>query len=283
MTDTPHTRLLVADWDYFFPNPVLLEHCDDFLGWQLHDWSTVEAADHSGDRLGDVASFIWGTRLEQFIRSGRPITMPDPSYRDFWDRFTFADHTQVILCDSNFWAYDFPGAETVRAVDLFDAHHDAHTFPNAYSGETDCGNWMAAYHDDGLTDLNVYYPPWRDTIKGGEADPHFDIARVIDDGRPMPHTYDHVVICRSGAWVPPWCDGAFIEFATHPTITQFPVTILGGDHVTDLRPVSLHHAFEMAATWRMFKAKVDPDVTGPMHAPGLTTAPAPTMLTAEGD
>lgn len=34
----------------------------------------------------------------------------------------------------------------------------------------------------------------------------------VDDGDPIAEEFDTVFVCRSGAWVPPWCDGQFEEF-----------------------------------------------------------------------
>ena len=60
--------------------------------------------------------------------------------------------------------------------------------------------------------LEVVYPPWRTKVECIESGPLIPVDRRIDDGTNPTRVYDAVYVCRSGAWVPPWCDDQFQQF-----------------------------------------------------------------------
>ncbi len=156
--------------------------------------------------------------------------------------YRFDNVRRVVVADSHKWAYQVfdrrvnpgPHTSTCRIVH-FDAHHDL-----IYGGleaqkclkadHPDCGNWhlltLARY--DHLRSL-IVYPSWKGTqewdlhrdILTGSAG--FKMRRYIEaktkvcvwpDPRveKMAGDVEMIFICRSGAWVPPWHDGAFRKF-----------------------------------------------------------------------
>jgi hypothetical protein len=55
------------------------------------------------------------------------------------------------------------------------------------------------------------------------------VARCTDDGQPVPGVFDTVLACRSGGWVPAWCDDQWQQL-----IDAFPGQATNVD--PDLRP-----------------------------------------------
>lgn len=68
--------------------------------------------------------------------------------------------------------------------------------------------------------LRVRYPAWRAGADGNlvecEPPPAVEVDRALDPGGPVEGWFDAVYVCRSGAWVPPWCDDAFEDFVDGP-------------------------------------------------------------------
>lgn len=202
---------LVFDWDYFFPNPMATAYPDDDLPRDvfMYDWTTSEHG--NAERL---PPYIWQTRAEGFLSWDLPLPYCT-GWEQWWDRFPgIAVGAELTYADSN--AYSAPehfapaGSGTWDRIDLYDAHHDAgyHHRP-----ESDCGNWMVDHYRAGVRNLNVHYPAWRRTVDGVEPPPHIPVKRDLDDGTStVRKRYDAVFVCRSGAWVPSWCDGQFEQF-----------------------------------------------------------------------
>ncbi len=210
MTD-PEYNLLVVDWDFFFPNPSYGAAIDDRA--LLYDWQHAETP--------FLVENIWSHRAEGFLRYDLPLPMCE-GYEGFWNRFDFGDDPAPLLYgDSNVhsgllrpssFGWD---AEVWTKVSLWDAHHDC-----GYSGTLEkwkaqgameCGSWMLKHHELG-SQLEVIYPPWRTKIDGIETGPLIPVPRRIDDGTNPDTVYDAIYVCRSGAWVPSWCDEQFEEF-----------------------------------------------------------------------
>ncbi|MFE8975789.1 hypothetical protein ACFYM7_20490 [Streptomyces cyaneofuscatus] len=211
-------RLLVVDFDFFFHNPLQgaeAAHRGDPL---LYDWAHAEAPFLQED--------IWTYRAEDFIQAG--IEPPRCEGLDgFWDRFTFA-HPQppFFYADSNLHAgavtpahYALPGeaATAWQEVHLFDAHHDSGyphdngptTFEEWSEEEAySCEDWMLVHHAQG-TRLTLTYPTWRP--EGESHPPIVPLTVSVDDHTAVPGTFDAVFLCRSGAWVPSWCDDQFTQ------------------------------------------------------------------------
>lgn len=217
MTATPDgPHLLVIDWDYFFANP-----CDggEYRDPQvlLYDWGHIENDFHVTD--------VWPHRAQGFLTHG--LELPGVSgYTGFWDRFRLAEGVELAVCDSNAYAglvqpSAAADADEFASVWLYDAHHDAgyhNSTLDAWreSGQLSCENWMIDHHEAGAS-LHVRYPTWKVHAFSAEPTPWVPVDRAIDDGSTPPVTFDRVLLCRSGAWVPPWCDQDFAAF-----VEQFP-------------------------------------------------------------
>lgn len=236
-------NLLVIDFDYFFPNPCLntASHPDILL----YDWSSNETP--NGDNT--IPDMIWEIRAAAFTRAGKPLPTVT-GYDNFWDRFTLTPDARIYVADSNVHsAHMFPDPHNVwDRIDLYDAHHDA-GYANGDNTHVHCGNWLLHHYNLGTTDINVHYPPWRDTIDGTETPPTAPVNRSIDDGHtPDPTTYTMASVCRSGSWVPSWCDP---DFNTFTAAAPRPVHYFGPRPTTrDYNPdtvnqlVQAQHDFE---------------------------------------
>lgn len=209
-------RLLVVDWDFFFPNPWMIEKfTEDVLDY---DWKHLENP--------ILVEDIWTSRVDGFWDKGRalPRTLP---HSGFWERFNIDGDYLVLAGDSNLHAGRlFPQlvdleAEGWAEVWLFDAHHDS-GYETTRSlaqfeerGTMSCEDWMLNHAAQGSR-LRVRYPAWRAQADGGifecEPPPAVEVERAIDDGQPIEGWFDAVYVCRSGAWVPPWCDEDFEDF-----------------------------------------------------------------------
>lgn len=200
-------RLLVVDWDYFFP---LVEDIDPDAPpvWALYDWGHQEGRDIFYNHL-------WVGRAASFKRAGLDLPGTSGAERDFWKRFRLAPDATLTVTDSNAKAYN-PDYGKLGAVYLYDAHHDAGykgTMTDIEQrGKVSCEDWMGGYYLDGVPNLLVRYPPWRTGVFTWEPETVVPVDRRFDDGLPVGLTFHHVFICRSGAWTPPWIDPSFDTF-----------------------------------------------------------------------
>lgn len=207
-------KLLVVDWDYFFPNPMAAGG-DPPEDWGLYDWQHRENPFMSQE--------IWSIRGAGFLFHDRELPVVK-DYQGFWDRFTFRDDAMVLYGDSNLHGMslnpypiveDAVEGEPWEKVTLFDAHHDCGyggTYEEWVENDTvTCENWMLCHYQKG-SKLEVIHPPWRVQVEGIEPEPVVPVERRIDTGGPVDDVFDAVYICRSGAWVPSWCDDQFTAF-----------------------------------------------------------------------
>ncbi|WP_412538516.1 hypothetical protein R8Z50_21995 [Longispora sp. K20-0274] len=224
-------RLLVVDFDFFFPNPHTAGDTTE-ASWALFDWGQQE------NLL--FRELIWPHRAALLDAWGVPLPRCE-GYGGFWDRFEFTTST-LFVADSNSYAAQPPlhdPDEVFDEVVLFDAHHDAGYHPDrgfdAFREgrfEADCGEWTLEHHRLGSA-IRMFYPPWRHRWAQLEPAPAIPVVRATDPGGPM-GTFDAVFACRSGCWVPPWCDDQWAEL-----LLDFKQTVPGGRVVTvdpDLRP-----------------------------------------------
>jgi hypothetical protein len=205
-------RLLVVDWDAFFPDPTMMPDGDPGDALFLYDWGHRETMFHIGS--------AWHTRAAQFLANGLDL----PRCRDFetfFDRFDLSEIGIAPVAESNAVAgnvwpptFDFED-EAWGEVWLVDAHHDCGYRGSYEQAEgNSCEDWMLRHHRAGSA-LHVRYPSWRGDADGAlldiEEGPLIDVDRRVgfDD---MPQWFDALMICRSGAWVPSWCDDQFAAF-----------------------------------------------------------------------
>jgi hypothetical protein len=228
-------HLLVIDFDFFFPNQSEMEHPDPATKG-LYDWGHAEAPFF-------IDSPLWTIRASTFTAFDLPlpqVTVPDGGWSTFWGRFTLTDDATIAYGDSNAHAGDLQG-NTIRgaytSIHLFDAHHDSGYRVKSLGefldrGEYSCEDWMLYQQAKGCHDLTVHYPTWKPnglrekTAKGSLT------RQVIDDGQPLATAFSTVYVCRSGAWVPPWCDTDFVDFidAAPAPATQIDDALIPRSH-----------------------------------------------------
>ena len=204
------SNLLVVDWDYFFANPMESGDTTDERFW-LFDWGHQESV-----LMRDI---IWGTRAPSFLKFGLElpgVTVPE----NWWDRFNIADDAVIEVSDSNMYSGLAGDGAEFEHVWLYDAHHDLYRIKTLADfrhymdrGIITCEDWMFVHHGN-ESKLHWRWPQWH---IGGK-----DVRKTIpkwvgcdarkDDMGKLDIEFDTVSICRSGSWVPPWCDEQFERF-----------------------------------------------------------------------
>lgn len=205
-------HLLVIDWDFFFPTPTAGAPLG--VDSHLYAWPIAEDATH--------VEVIWLRRVRAFMDAGVPLPQCK-GFSGFWDRFTIAPEAPLFYADSNAWAGQlFPsnvgGEGPWESVHLYDAHHDCgyqqnhRTFEEWQAkGPISAENWLLAHYWNGSR-VFVHFPPWRESMTRPSERPLIPVGMTIDDGHAPAVAFDAVFLCRSGAWVPPWCDEEFSKF-----------------------------------------------------------------------
>lgn len=254
-------NLLVVDFDFFFTK---VERMQDsrFPGEALlYDWG------HSEE---DSVFFetIWRTRAAQFLLNGHELPGIDRALAaDFWKRFTFSEHAQMLIADSNMYAAHEDVREGITSVWLFDAHHDCGYHPDAIermiaTHEINCENWMLHY---AMTDVELHmrYPAWRDYAIEGEPQPLIPLERMVDDGAPVDVVFDRVFVCKSPAWVPSWCDVDWHRFVSAAPLRR-KVAMDGSKRVREfnLADVEEDARFQREAIEQLKAARVGVDGGG---------------------
>lgn len=209
-------RLLVVDWDFFFPMPQLHHDmtAEELSRYMRFDWSTSESA--------FFIDTVWDFRGLSFLARGEELPLPNDEWRTFWSRFNFSKNAVGYCADSNVYAIhenvSRPGGKRIQEVWLYDAHHDSGYSKRSMAdtlikGTYTCENWMAYYHYTGAA-KRVVYPKWKTKVFELEPKPAIPVKRWIDNEHHHPSAkhFDLVFVCRSGAWVPSWCDDLFQEF-----------------------------------------------------------------------
>ncbi len=183
-------RLLVVDFDYFFPVP---QDPGDPLA-PLFAWA------HFGTPYYLLEA--WEERALAFLLRGLPL--PEArGWQGFWGRFAFAPGAVLYYAESNALAFHPEVRRGVEEVVLFDAHHDAGYRPlgRPPPATTGWSSTTARGPASGSTTLPGGTPPWSPS------------PRCPWPGRWTPGEgageFHRVFLCRSGAWVPPWADPGF--------------------------------------------------------------------------
>jgi hypothetical protein len=214
-------RLLVVDFDFFFPNP-LDAGAADTRSLRLYDWGHAETVIHR--------EVIWPVRAAAFTAEGLRLPRCQPT-TGFWDRFTF-DTDHLLVADSNAYAGPLAWEGGYGQVVVFDAHHDCgyrRSYPDYLAtGEFTCEDWTYPHHEAGAA-ITVRYPTWRRRWPRMEPSTGIPVARHTDDGGRLAGVFTTVFACRSGGWVPAWCDDQWQQF-----IDAFPGRLVSVD--PDLRP-----------------------------------------------
>jgi len=236
-------RLLVVDWDYFFPVDEHGKH------WGLYDWGHQEGRDIFLNR-------IWPIRAAGFKQYNLPLPMTSGEEKAFWKRFRFSKDAQLFIADSNSRAAKLEVAEDVSSVYLFDAHHDSGYRDGALDRvlkeqRVSCEDWMIGYYLEGAKKLDVRYPRWRHYAMQYEPKPAIPVHRQVDDGQAVPLTFHRVFICRSGAWTPPWLDERFEAF-----VLSCPAPLVARLDDIEKRQWSEEAVDEHVKAWNELKEKV---------------------------
>lgn len=185
-------KLLVVDFDFFFPMK------------EEWDWSMKETPFY-------IDGILWEIRASSFLYQGQALPVLNGLEKDFWDHWNLTNVSLVFYSDSNSYSGVLPCRDLITEVVLIDAHHDSGyngSIKQAIKGEITCDNWMYVYHN--AKRLWVY-PDWLDGANKQKSDQKTDRIRWSEYNS-QGYTPDIVHICRSGAWVPPWCDSDFIKF-----------------------------------------------------------------------
>lgn len=209
------SNLLCIDFDFFFPNAMEAGDFDDPT-WPLTDWGHAESPLF-------LSGVIWESRAAAFYQMNLPlppVLIPEGGWSTFWARFQFADDTVFTFGDSNAHAGLIAppdGSPAFESVLLFDAHHDSGYQIDAmadYLAQTtfNCEDWVLEQQQRGTSDLSVRYPTWKPNGPTEDLPAGVLTRQSLDDGAPVPTVFDAVYVCRSGAWVPPWCDTDFLNF-----------------------------------------------------------------------
>lgn len=200
------SNLLVIDFDSFFFDPMANDEPGENLEALLYDWGHREAPEF-------LSGPLWMLRAQGFLSANMPLPLCR-GYEALWDRFVLPD-APLLVADSNAHAgmLTAPGGGPFEQVWLYDAHHDSGYHPGAAqdiraTGVFSCEDWMLVHHLSGAS-LHVRYPTWRSNAFRLEPRPEVPVDRAFDTGRRNPTVFDQVFLCRSGAWVPPWCDPGF--------------------------------------------------------------------------
>jgi hypothetical protein len=216
-------RLLVIDFDFFFPVRDVGES-----DWWLYDW------DHRESMGAELQTLIWESRGSMFLQTHGILPSTTGAETSFWQRWTFAPETVLYVSDSNVLSLAEPVRADVHVVHLFDAHHDLGYNPHRGIRYT-CENWGLWYARHGIP-FHVHYPLWRAEVFTNEdwclaERRRYPVTRAFDDPT-LQLTFDRIHVCRSGTWVPPWCEDAFWDF-----IQRCPVA-KSAQYVQDITPRS---------------------------------------------
>jgi hypothetical protein len=209
------SNLLVIDFDYFFYNPLYAVHGDDERFW-LFDWGHSESSSLYLD-------MIWPIRAASFLKYDFELPQVEVP-ANWWGRFNISEDAIGEVSDSNMYSGVVNDGEHFDHVWLFDAHHDLFKIQTEEQlrefrdkGDITCEDWMFAHYIRG-SKLHWRWPKWFDYGKNYRKDIPKWVgcdARRDDLGKLDPRMqFDAVSICRSGAWVPPWCDEQFEQLYT---------------------------------------------------------------------
>ena len=188
--------LISIDFDYF---------CPEKSEWDLG---------HKESLL--YLKMLWQTRgylYNEMKTSGAEV--------GFWQWFKKQANLDAVdnlfVSDSHCYAYNL--LNNVNRVILFDAHHDCWPMDGGKVKGNDirCDNWVRRWLTESKRARRVTWvmPEWLEdgcyTVPG-DLKGKVDVVRYSQgldlglNGSVVLH------VCRSGCWVPPWLDGAFLGF-----------------------------------------------------------------------
>jgi hypothetical protein len=178
------------------------------------DWAHLTGIDPAWERtdaLGSVSLVdIWPARAAEYVARGvRPHHAG--GHAGFWSQFTLAVGADGFVADRHALAFDEAVHDPAPSdVWFYGTHHAAGYRPDAVetvaeSGRISTDDWMIAYHLLGAQ-LHVVAHGLQGPITPAVP------LRIHSPADLRPPTIHRVVILRSGHWVGPWNDEAFVEF-----------------------------------------------------------------------
>ena len=202
------TTLISVDWDFFVP---LISKRDNL---------------HFDFGFGENLFFltdIWK------LRATDPATheIECLDYKDFWSKLKI-NYGERAVSDSHLYVFELArylhDSGLIDELVLVDAHHDIFL-----SGEENleekqisvsCGNWVFwLLSNCPLLEIHFLQADW--------AKPYFPFTdqleqypsleerfHLITSAELTKFSFDHVHVCRSGCWTPPWLDKDFKSFIT---------------------------------------------------------------------
>lgn len=208
--------LLSVDWDYFFPEGRGTGAPDALALW---DWGMTDT------QLG-TSNAVWVPRAAAFVAAEQELPKTDRRLaRTFWSRFRFTKGATLYVAESHAAIAHRAVLKGINEIWSYDAHHDCgyvplddvmgreHQAERLAQGKVRCDDWglyASQYHRPPILPV-IRYPEWK-TEWPNDNPPRW--AQYAQDGPTFEQTptFRRVFICRSGAWVPPWEDQAFLDF-----------------------------------------------------------------------
>ncbi len=140
----------------------------------------------------------------------------DGNEADFWKNIGFKPKGRTWVSDSHAYVYSL--LHGIGRVVLFDAHHDCWYGDSLGIDKTDrniyCHNWLLEWLRGSKNRKAVWVKPeWQDAFELPDDMKKKVEVVVYSKGMDLGlegTTIHH--ICRSGCWVPPWLDKAFLGF-----------------------------------------------------------------------
>jgi hypothetical protein len=180
-------------------------------------------------------TMLWDIRATGFLMNDLPLPMVE-GWQDWWGQFKLSKNPRLFVGESHCSAVNTKVTHRINGeVWLFDAHHDC-----GYDEKTDresvqtgrwtCENWLIWYGRNlGLDNIHMRYPTHRTGAFEEEREPYLpDLDREFYDPQEETPVFDTIYVCRSGAWVPSWCDQEFNQWVADIPIKNYAWV---GDHV----------------------------------------------------
>ena len=216
----------------------------DLLNADHHDWGAREAPFFINDiwPIRAISSLTCGVDLREECKIAKDE--PHPS------RFAniLQDHNlqvkQIAVAESHSIGYSWLKRLKNLHIIHIDAHHDLgytqidHRRPMRLAN-IDCGNWLLALTQLGcVKKITIIYPKWRlrhdneweescvrvvEAAGDTELEVHFGLVEHL----PMDLNIRKMLVCRSGAWSPPWLDGDFQDLVFGLTSVSSDITFFG--------------------------------------------------------
>jgi hypothetical protein len=226
---------LSIDYDFFVQHEmhkeIDLPGIGPMSGLLVYDWQMSES------RSPTLDDAVWRIRAMNFMRYGLDIQArmaPELSFADFSTELSLRMELPVPAWrgDSHGWAgivaRDYATQFGPLNVVNFDAHHDLGygrgTLEKFHeTGNIQCDDWALLGLAAGfIKNYTVVYPDWLGKWEWGKNIPRPWLKEFrnrihittwsdwLKSGKEI-RDLEVAYLCRSSAWVPPWCDQGFLD------------------------------------------------------------------------